>query len=70
MFTIAEMKDKFEALIGKTVRLTLISFPKLSYEGVLKRYEREGHPYVLELVGGGRFLPHEKLRISELREVA
>lgn len=70
MFTIAEMKDRFEALIGKTVRLTLTCLPKLSYEGVLKRYERAGFPYIIELIGGGRLLPYEKLRVSELREVA
>lgn len=70
MYTIEEMKDRFEALIGKQVRLTLISFPQLRYTGTLKRCEREGHPYVLELVGGGCLHPHEKLRVSELCEVA
>lgn len=70
MLTIEDLKDKFEALIGKRVRLTLISFPQLRYEGVLKRCAREGHPYMIRLESGGCFIPHGKLRVSEICEVA
>lgn len=70
MYTIREMKDRFDALIGKRVRLTLISFPQLRYTGILKRCDRAGHPYVIELTGGGQLHPHEKLRVCEICEVA
>lgn len=70
MKTIGELKDRFEALIGKRVRLVLVSFPQLHYEGILERCGRAGIPYMIRMSGGGCFLPHEKLRVSELCEVA
>ena len=70
MKTINDLKDRFEALIGKRVRLVLISVPQLKYEGVLNRCMREGHPYMINLASGGCFIPHEKLRVSEICEVS
>lgn len=70
MKTIEDLKDEFEALIGKRVRLTLHSLPKCSYEGVLRRSQKAGSPYMLELCGGGRFIPHGKLYVCDLTEVA
>lgn len=70
MKTIEELKDRFESLIGKRVRLTLISFPRLRYEGVLEHCTRDGHPYMISLANGGCFIPHGKLRVSEICEVA
>lgn len=69
MKTINDLKDEFEALIGKRVCLILVSFPQLRYEGILKHCKKEGFPYLIELESGGRFFPSRKLRVSEISEV-
>lgn len=70
MKTINDLKEEFEALVGKQVSLKLVSIPRLHFEGVLKRCEKEGYPYMIELKNGGKFFPSGKLSVEEISEVA
>lgn len=66
--TIGQMKDAFEALIGKEIRLVLMS-PKTVYEGQLFHSDKDGFPYKIRVRNGnvcGWLIPSLSVRVAEL----